>query len=273
MLFLVATPIGNLGDITYRAVEILKNVDIILCEDTRHSQVLLHHYEISAPLISFHKFNEAEREERIIAELQSGKKIAVISDAGTPGIADPGERLVARCVIENIPVVPIPGASSAVTALCASGLSALPYQHLGFIPKKGIERALSFYKLLEYEGTSICFESPHRIKHLLEGIHLISPERKLVLARELTKKFEEFLRGTAEELLAHIEKFPIKGEIVLLVGAAEEKPATTPLTAREHVQQLMDTYHLPKGEAIKIAAQHSERSRREIYKELIDENE
>lgn len=273
MLFIVATPIGNLGDITYRAVETLKNVDLILCEDTRHAQILLHHYDIHLPLMSFHKFNEVGREENIIGDLKAGKKIAMISDAGTPGIADPGERLVARCVAENILVVPIPGVSSAVTALCASGLVTLPYQHIGFIPRKGKERAMAMYTLLEYVGTSICFESPHRIEDLLIDIHSIYPQRKVVLARELTKKFEEFLRGTVEEVLAHVKKSPPKGEIVLLVEGEEKKASVSPLGPKEHVEYLVETYGLSKGEAIKIASQLSERPRREIYSAMIAEKD
>ena len=268
MLFLVATPIGNLGDITYRAVETLKNVDLILCEDTRHAQILLRHYDIVAPLVSYHKFNEAGREEAIVADLLQGKKIAMISDAGTPGIADPGERLVARCVAEGIAIVPIPGASAAITALSVSGLPTLPYQHIGFIPKKGQERALALYKLMEYEGCSLCFESPHRIEELIKEIQSISPQRQLVLARELTKKFEEFLRGTAEELLEHFKKFLVKGEMVLIVAPNQEEKVLTFSDPKEHMQYLMDTYGLSKNEAIKMTAQQSGRSRRDVYKEL-----
>jgi 16S rRNA (cytidine1402-2'-O)-methyltransferase len=218
MLFLIATPIGNLGDLSFRAIETLKRCDYLLCEDTRHTRHLLDHYQLKLPLRSFHLFNEASKEERIIADLKQGRIIALLSDAGTPGISDPGERLVKRCCLEEITVVPIPGACALITALSASGLPTQRFQFLGFLPRKRGKLISLLKELLEYPGTTLCYESPYRLKETLKRVAELDPERECVVARELTKKFETFHRGSATSLYDHFSQTKPKGEIVLLIG-------------------------------------------------------
>jgi 16S rRNA (cytidine1402-2'-O)-methyltransferase len=223
MLYLIATPIGNLGDISFRAIEILKSCDYLLCEDTRHSVLLLQKYEIKKPLKSYHKFCEARKETEIMEDLKNGKTIGLITDAGTPGIADPGERLVASCVVHSIPVVPIPGPCALIQALCASGLETSLFQFCGFLPKKSGQLQKAIANILEYPGTSICYESPMRILRVLKEIYSQDSQRQIVIARELTKKFEEFIHGTAEEILNLLDQRVIKGELVLLVQGKVQK--------------------------------------------------
>ncbi len=218
MLYLVATPIGNLGDITFRAVEILKSCDYILCEDTRHSLRLLQHYSIQKHLTSYHMFNEASREKKVIEDLQSGKIIALISDAGTPGIADPGMRLVKKCREENLKVEGIPGPCAAIQAITCSGMSTERFQFWGFLPKTSGRLQSQLEEILTYSGTTICYETPHRLLKVLEVLKRLAPERKIGVARELTKKFEEVRTGTASELLVEWKTRSVKGEIVLLIS-------------------------------------------------------
>jgi 16S rRNA (cytidine1402-2'-O)-methyltransferase len=217
MLYLVATPIGNLGDITFRAVEILKSCDYILCEDTRHSLRLLQHYSIQKHMTSYHMFNEASREQRIIEDLQAGKIVALISDAGTPGIADPGMRLVKRCRAENLKVEAIPGPCAAIAAITCSGMSTERFQFWGFLPKTSGRLQTQLEEILTYPGTTICYETPHRLLKVLEVLNRIAPERKITVTRELTKKFEEVLSGTPSELLLAWKERAVKGEIILLI--------------------------------------------------------
>ncbi len=221
MLYLVATPIGNLADITLRALEVLRTCDYILCEDTRHSLKLLRHYEIQKPLKSYHKFNEKRRCDEIIADLKAGVKVALITDAGTPLISDPGEILVQRCVEEQVPITTIPGPCAAIAALTLSGFSAVQFQLVSFLPKKsgGLTKALT--ALLAYEGTSICYESPYRLVKTLKALCTLSPSRKVAVVRELTKIHEECRRGTAQDLCNHYSKISVKGEIVLLISCEE----------------------------------------------------
>lgn len=222
LLYLVATPIGNLADFTFRAVTVLKECDYILCEDTRHSLILLRHYEITKPLKSYHKFSEERKKEEIIQDLQGGKVIALLSDAGTPCIADPGWRLVTRCQEVGIPVVPIPGPCALITAIIASGFPTDRFQFASFLPKKsgGLEREL--LEAFKYPGVTIFYESPYRIKKVLEKLHQLVPEREVAIARELTKKFEEILRATPQAILAKYKERTFKGEIVLMVQGQEE---------------------------------------------------
>lgn len=217
MLYLIATPIGNLADITFRAVQTLAVCDYVLCEDTRRSRILLSHYELQKPLKSYHKFKEAQMEERVIADLRRGLKLALLSDAGTPTISDPGQRLVARCRREGLCVTALPGSCAAVMALSLSGFDTAPFQFVGFLPAKktACERALA--TCLQYEGTSIIYETPHRIAKVLQRLAALDPKRPLCIARELTKKFEECLFGDAGELLAHFQAHPPRGEMVLLI--------------------------------------------------------
>lgn len=217
MLYLVATPIGNLGDITFRAIEVLKSCDYILCEDTRHSLRLLQHYSIQKHLISYHMFNEASREQKIIDDIQAGKTVALITDAGTPGIADPGMRIVKRCREENLKVEAIPGPCAAILAISCSGMSTERFQFVGFLPRTSGRLQRELGEILTYPGTTICYESPHRLLKVLEMLKQIAPDRKISVARELTKKFEEVRTGIPSELLQEWKNRSVKGEIVLLI--------------------------------------------------------
>ncbi len=217
MLYLVATPIGNLEDITLRAINTLRSCDYVLCEDTRHSGKLLKHLEIKKPLKSFHKFNEASREDALIADLKAGQHVALISDAGTPCLSDPGSRLVKRCNEEKITVIPIPGPCAAITALVASGFDSSSFHFHGFLPKKSGQLTTKLQAILSSPETAIAYESPHRILKVLKILAELSPNCSVVIARELTKKFEQFLSGTAATLLESCTSRPPKGEIVLLI--------------------------------------------------------
>lgn len=215
-LYLVATPIGNLGDISYRAVHILQNVDLIAAEDTRKSAVLLNHYGIKNTLSSYHSYNLKKETSRLVKKLLSGNSVALISDAGTPGISDPGFHLVRSCLQENIRIIPIPGASAFLAAITASGMSTHSFVFEGFLPlKKGRKTRLQY--LENEERTVIFYESPHRIQKTIRQLDEAWGNRDCVMAREITKKFEEFYRGDFEDLLKHIGEKKVKGEIVLIV--------------------------------------------------------
>lgn len=270
MLFLVATPIGNLSDITFRAIETLKACDYILCEDTRHSLILLKHYNIQKPLKSYHKFNEASQTETILKDLKNGKSICLISDAGTPGIADPGAALVKQCIEHHLEVSAIPGPCAAIQALSCSGLTTDRFQFLGFLPRKEGELRSELQHILSYGGTTICYESPKRLLDVLSLINEIDPTRLLVIARELTKKFEEIRRGTAEELIQHWNETEVKGEIVLLFSAApqESQKNWESLSPAEHVEFIHKTYGVSRQEAIKVAAELRGVPKRQIYNEV-----
>ena len=218
MLYVVATPIGNLGDITLRALKLLEDADLIAAEDTRHSGMLLKHYKIDKPFISYHEHNEAMRTAQLIERLAAGEKVALISDAGTPGLSDPGARLIRECIKRGLPYTIIPGPSSILTALVGSGFSMEGFFFGGFLPVKSGRRERQLRAASEREETTIFFESPHRLTKTLKAGVDIMPDRQLCVARELTKKFEEFWRGTASELLTHYTAHPPKGEIVLLIS-------------------------------------------------------
>lgn len=221
MLYLISTPIGNLGDLSFRALKTIEECEYLLCEDTRRVKQLLTHYEMPfKKLVSMHKFNEKAREKQVLEDLQAGMTLGVITDAGTPGIADPGERLVMACRKEGIPVYAIPGACSIVAALSISGLPTLPFQCIGFLPPKSGRLQTALQSALNYPGTTVCLETPHRLLKTLKILAEIAPERHLVVLRELTKKFEHFYHGTAAELLGHWPEHPPKGEIVLLISPA-----------------------------------------------------
>ena len=222
MLYVVATPIGNLGDITLRALEILKDVDLVAAEDTRHSGILLKHYQISKPLISYHEHNEAMRTAQLVEQLAAGEKIALITDAGMPGLSDPGARLIRECIKRHLDFTMIPGPSSILTALVGSGFSAERFFFGGFLPIKSGQRQRELRAAAARAETSIYFESPYRLTKTLKAAIDLLQDRQLCVARELTKKFEEFRRGSAAELLAHYESHPPKGEIVLLVSGCED---------------------------------------------------
>ena len=218
MLYVVATPIGNLGDITLRALEILKDVDLVAAEDTRHSGILLKHYQINKPLVSYHEHNEAMRTAQLVERLAAGEKIALITDAGTPGLSDPGARLVRECIKRELAFTIIPGPSSIPTALVGSGFSSDKFFFGGFLPVKSGQRERELRAAAEREETLIYFESPYRLTKTLKAAIDIMLDRQLCVARELTKKFEEFRHGTAAELLWHYEAHPPKGEIVLIIS-------------------------------------------------------
>lgn len=275
MLSLVATPIGNLADITLRALETLKACDYILCEDTRHSLILLQHYQIKKPLKSYHKFNESSQAEAILKDLASGLHICLISDAGTPGISDPGAALVKACVDNQIPVMANPGPCAAIQALSCSGLPTDRFQFWGFLAKKENELKQQLQSILTYPGTTICYESPHRLLNVLALIQAMQPERLLVVARELTKKFEEWFRGTPAQHLEHWNEGVLKGEIVLLISPAAEQQHQdwSAWTPEEHVQWIEETYSLTRKEAIKLAAELRGVPKRQIYQRIHKEDE
>ena len=230
MLYVVATPIGNLGDITLRALECLKSVDLIAAEDTRHSGVMLKHFEIRKPLVSFHEHNEAMRTAQLIERLAAGANVALITDAGMPGISDPGARLIRECIRSGLPFTIVPGPSSILTALIGSGFETEKFCFRGFLPVKSGQRQRELRAAAEREETSIFFESPYRLAKTLIASADIMPEQRLCVARELTKKFEEFRRGTASELLAFYSGRSVKGEIVLVVEGSKRKSKSSSLS-------------------------------------------
>lgn len=221
MLYVIGTPIGNLSDITLRALEVLKSVDLIAAEDTRHSVNLLRHFEIRKPLLSYHEHNEAMRTAELAERLAAGENIALITDAGMPGVSDPGARLIRACIERGLEYTIVPGASAVLMALVGSGFALDRFCYRGFLPPKSGGRERELRAAAEREETTVFFESPHKIAKTLAAAAEIMPERQLCVARELTKKFEEFRRGTAAELLAHYEAHPAKGEITLVISGAD----------------------------------------------------
>jgi 16S rRNA (cytidine1402-2'-O)-methyltransferase len=270
VLYLIATPIGNLKDITLRALETLQACDYILCEDTRHSLILLKHYQIHKPLVSFHKFSEASKEDKIIQDLKDGKTIGLISDAGTPGISDPGTRLVQRCIEESLKVSALPGPSAAIMALCISGMDTDRFQFYGFLPKSSGALKTTLSEILKYPHTTICYESPERISRVLDVIQNLDSRRRLVIARELTKKFEELLRGTAQELLDRYEEKKFKGEIVMLIEGQKESPIAEweNLSIEEHVAKIQQEDSLSLSDAIKKTAEQRSIPKRMVYNKI-----
>jgi 16S rRNA (cytidine1402-2'-O)-methyltransferase len=267
-LYVVATPIGNLEDITFRAVRILKEADLIACEDTRHTAKLLHHYGIDRPTISYHEHNEVARAEELVAKLEQGLNVAQVSDAGMPGISDPGYRVINLAIERGVPVVPIPGAAAVVTALAASGLPTDSFQFLGFLPARSGERRTLLESVRDAQQTTLVYEAPHRIAETMKDIvELLGEERPVVLARELTKVHEEFIRGSAAEILQRVQQHELKGEMTLLIG----KGAGAQAPAKDLVQRLDEIMHEQKVDekaALKILARERGFSKSEIYREL-----
>jgi 16S rRNA (cytidine1402-2'-O)-methyltransferase len=220
-LYLVATPIGNLEDITLRALRTLKECDLVAAEDTRRTGQLLKHFGISKPLLSYFQFNEAKRSEQILERLRRGEKIALVTDAGSPGISDPGERVVKAALAAGFRVESVPGPSAVVAALTASGLPTDEFHFIGFLPHKSGQRRAKLEQLKEIPGTLVLYEAPFRIEKLLTELNEVMPGRQVLLARELTKKFEEFLKGTPEELLALVRKRRCRGEFVVMIGGPQ----------------------------------------------------
>ena len=223
LLYVIGTPIGNFSDITLRALEALKSADVVAAEDTRHSGNLLRHFEIRKPLVSYHQHNEAMRTAELSERIAAGETVALITDAGMPGVSDPGARLIRACIEKELPYTIIPGASAVLTALVGSGFSLEQFCFRGFLPVKSGGRERELRNAAERDETTVFFESPYRINKTLAACGEIMPDRELCVARELTKKFEEFRRGTAAELLAHYEARPAKGEITFLVSAADAR--------------------------------------------------
>lgn len=271
MLILIATPIGNLGDLSPRATEAISNCDYLLCEDTRRTGAMLHHLGIKKKMISFHSWNERSAEDGVIADLKAGKQIALVSDAGTPCISDPGELLVARCRSDGIPVTGIPGPSAAILALSISGLPTERFQFCGFLPKSGKERSLALWQLLSYPGSSILYESPARMISTLEELAKLVPERRVALLRELTKSFEEWLGGNPSELVRQLnQRDEVKGECVLVIAPPDEENEWARYEGAELVAYLETTFRLGHMEAIKAAAQLQQRSKSSLYKKLVE---
>ena len=221
MLYIVATPIGNLGDITLRALETLKSVDLIAAEDTRHSGNLLRHHGIARPLVSFHEHNEARRTQELVERLRAGANVALVTDAGMPGVSDPGARLVRACQAEGIAYTVLPGASALPVALVGSGFAAERFFYGGFLPTKSGQRERALRGAVERAETSLFFESPYRLVKSLAVLAELAPARPVCVARELTKQFEEFRRGLPGELLEHYTTRPPKGEITLVIAGSE----------------------------------------------------
>jgi 16S rRNA (cytidine1402-2'-O)-methyltransferase len=272
-LYVVGTPIGNLEDITLRALRVLKSVDRIACEDTRQTMKLLNHYEIRRPTISYHAHNEMTRAAELILDLEKGSTLALVTDAGMPSISDPGCRLISLAIRHHIPVVPIPGASAFLAALVASGLPADSFRFSGFLPPKTGQRREALELVRESPRTQIFYEAPHRILPALEDIvEVLGPQRHIVIAREVTKLHEEFLRGCAGDLLEQVKaRGELKGEITLLVGKAEEHPAmatASPKKIRQRVEEVMTQDSLDQKAALKVIAKEFGISKSEAYREL-----
>jgi 16S rRNA (cytidine1402-2'-O)-methyltransferase len=267
ILYIVATPVGNLEDITLRALRVLREADAIVCEDTRQTQKLLGHYSIDKPLISYHEHNEAARTPSLIARLVAGESLALVTDAGTPLISDPGYRIVRAAAAAGVSVVPIPGASAAILALSASGLPTDQFRFCGFLPPRSGQRRHILESLRSEEATLIFYEAPHRILEALDDVQATLGFRETVVARELTKVHEEFLRGTPAELREILAARPsVKGEITLLISKAGE-----PLVPEESLEEAvarLETAGVARMDAIKQAARERGLSKREAYSRL-----
>ncbi len=264
-LYLVATPLGNLEDITLRALRVLREVDLVACEDTRRTGRLLQHFDIRKPLLSCHDHNEARRAQDLAARALQGQSLALVSDAGTPAISDPGYKVVEAAIAAGVRVVPVPGPNAAVAALAASGLPTESFVFQGFLPGRTAQRRAALAELVRRTRTTVFFEAPHRILKTLADIEELLGDRALALARELTKLHEEFLRGPASAILAHLRERPVlKGEFVLLVGPAtrREPGASQPLADR--VAELTAA-GAPTMEAVKTAAREKGIPKREAY--------
>ena len=275
-LYLVATPIGNLEDITLRALRVLKEADLIACEDTRQTQKLLNHYGISTRTTSYHEHNEMTRAAELVVELEQGARIALVTDAGMPGISDPGFRLISLAIRHHVPVVPIPGSTAFLAALVASGLPTDSFRFSGFLPSKVGQRRQVLESIRESPRTQVFYEAPHRMKESLEDIvEILGGGRHVVIAREVTKVHEEFLRGHAGEILETLKaRGDIKGEITLLIGKAEPTPgsdstSTGPdrISIRERMRQVMTENKLDEKAALKKVAKELGMSKSEAYRE------
>ncbi len=272
-LYLVATPIGNLEDITLRAVRVLKEADVIACEDTRQTQKLLNHYGIATRTTSYHEHNELTRAPELVLDLEQGARIALVTDAGMPGISDPGFRLIGLAIRHHVPVVPIPGASAFLAALVASGLPTDSFRFSGFLPAKQGQRRALLESVGDSPRTQVFYEAPHRVKESLEDVvQVLGAGRHVVVAREVTKLHEEFLRGHAGDVLETLKtRGDVKGEITLLIGKAEEaekRVAPSRASVRQRLEQVMAEEKLDEKTALKKVAKEMGVSKSEAYREL-----
>lgn len=266
-LYLCATPIGNLEDITYRTVRCLREADLIAAEDTRHTKQLLSAYEIDTPLTSYHEHNKAEKGPLLIQKLQEGTMLALVSDAGMPAICDPGSDLVRLAIEAGIPVVPLPGPNAGLTGLIASGMDTTRFTFIGFLPKTQKHRLPVLERIKQYEGTLIFYEAPHRIQHVLTEIMAVLGDRQAVLCRELTKKYEQYMRGILSQLQHELAAQGTRGEFVILVAGAEpEDPAAADgnVDYASLVQELMDQ-GVDKKEAVRMVARRCGVPKRSVY--------
>jgi len=275
-LYLVGTPIGNLEDITLRAVRVLKEVDVIACEDTRQTQKLLNHYGITTRTVSYHEHNEMTRAAELVKDLQEGTSVALVTDAGMPGISDPGFRLISLAIRHHVPVVPIPGASAFLAALVASGLPTDSFRFSGFLPAKRGERRAVLESVKTSPRTLVFYEAPHRVVEALSDVcEVLGNARHVVIAREVTKLHEEFLRGRAGEVLETLKaRDGVKGEITLLIGKAEEEETRVGTgdsarpSVRQRIEQIMTEEKLDEKAALKKVAKERGISKSDAYREL-----
>ena len=275
-LYLVGTPIGNLEDITLRALRVLKEVDVVACEDTRQTQKLLNHFAITTRTTSYHEHNEMTKSAELVKEMQEGASVALVTDAGMPGISDPGYRLITLAIRHQVPVVPVPGASAFLSALVASGLPTDSFRFSGFLPAKRGERREALEGIKSSPRTQVFYEAPHRIMETLEDVaEVLGSGRHVVVAREVTKLHEEFLRGRVNEVLENLKaRESVKGEITLLIGKAEEKDAHgaaeagVRLSVRQRVEQIMAEEKVDEKAALKKVAKERGVSKSEAYREL-----
>jgi len=276
-LYLVGTPIGNLEDITLRALRVLKEVDVIACEDTRQTQKLLNHFAIATRTTSYHEHNEMTKSAELVKQMQEGASVALVTDAGMPGISDPGYRLIALAIRHGVPVVPVPGASAFLAALVASGLPTDSFRFSGFLPAKRGERRTVLEAVKDSPRTQVFYEAPHRIVESLSDIvDVMGAARHVVVAREVTKIHEEFLRGRAGEVLANLSsREAVKGEITLLIGKAEEQEArgaadasSAEVSIRQRVEQIMAEEKIDEKAALKRVAKERGVSKSEVYREM-----
>ncbi len=281
-LYLVATPIGNLEDMTLRALRVLKEADVIACEDTRQTLKLLSHFDIRKPLESYHEHNEMTRAPELVMRMEEGLRVALVSDAGTPVISDPGHRLVSLCLRHKIPVIPIPGPSAIVAALVACGLPSDEFTFAGFLPARAGERHRTLQELAREKRTLVLYEAPHRLEVCLQDALAVLGNREAAVARELTKVHEEFVRGRLSELLQHFSEKPPRGEITLIIAPPDANATSAAYSSAEHaagltvsfaerVAQISDEQRLDHKSALKQAAREFKLTRREAYKRLLAE--
>ena len=278
-LFLVGTPIGNLEDMTFRAIRILQEADMIAAEDTRNTIRLCNHFDIKTPLMSYHEHNLEKGGEKILSLLADGKTVALVSDAGMPCISDPGNDIATKAIEEGFDVVPVPGANAAISALVASGLQTQPFTFFGFLPRQKKERNEQLRKLKQKEETLLLYEAPHRLKETVKALaEAFGGSRQIVLARELTKRYEEFLRGTLEEAVSWVESNEIRGEFCIVIAGNDDVEEVAEIWWKDisiptHVEMVMEKENVSSKEAIKLVASDRGLSKRDVYQEYhVNEN-